>query len=94
MRRVDILKMQLLNSRGRFFTASWVGSKTENRLHANMKVSRIVKVARDYVDAEVFVPKYSTSYLLRFPVNSKGDCNYIASDKSKFEMTGERASNF
>jgi hypothetical protein len=25
MRRVDILKMQLLNSRGRFFTAEWVG---------------------------------------------------------------------
>jgi hypothetical protein len=25
MRRVDILKMQLLNSRGRFFTAEWKG---------------------------------------------------------------------
>lgn len=94
MRRVDILKMQLLNSRGRFFTARWLGSKTDNQLYANMKVLRIVEVAKDYVEAEVFVPKYSTSYLLRFPVNAKGDCTYIASDRSKFQMSGQRALNF
>ena len=92
MRRVDLLKMQLLNSRGRFFTARWVGA-TENEVYANMKVLKILEVTKDHVEAEVLVPKFGT-YTLRFPVNAKGDCTYIASDKSKFEMTGQRAFNF
>jgi hypothetical protein len=38
MKRVDILKMQLLNSRGRFFTAQWVGYGLREPIKANLKI--------------------------------------------------------
>lgn len=94
MRRVDILKMQLLNSRGRFFTAEWVGANLNKPIKANLKVSKIIEVTSDYIEAEVYVPRLNWKTELRFMTNSKGDCTYIASDKSKFEMSGQRAFNF
>ena len=94
MKRVDLLKMQLLNSRGRFFTAKWLGANLQEVLSANMKVSEITEVTPEYIDAEVYVPRVKRKMNLRFMMNAKGDCTYIASDKSKFEMTGQRAFNF
>jgi hypothetical protein len=94
MKRVDLLKMQLLNSRGRFFTAKWVGANLQQEITANMKVSKILEVTPEYVEAEVYVPMVKRQMKLRFMMNAKGDCTYIASDKSKFEMTGQRAFNF
>jgi hypothetical protein len=94
MRRVDILKMQLLNSRGRFFTAAWVGANLKQKITANMKVSKITEITPEYIDAEVYVPMVKRKMNLRFMMNAKGDCTYIASDKSKFEMRGQRAFNF
>ena len=94
MKRVDLLKMQLLNSRGRFFTAKWVGAYLGEQLSANMKVSRILEVTPEYVEADVYIPRVGSKMKLRFMMNAKGDCTYIASDKSKFEMTGQRAFNF
>lgn len=94
MRRVDILKMQLLNSRGRFFTAEWIGAGLREPIKANLKVSKIVKVTPEYIDAEVYVPRLKWRSELRFMMSAKGDCTYIASDKSKFEMSGKQASLF
>jgi len=94
MKRVDLLKMQLLNSRGRFFTAKWLGANLREVLTANMKVSKVTEVTPEYIDADVYVPRLSRTMNLRFMMNAKGDCTYIASDKSKFEMTGQRAFNF
>ena len=93
MRRVDILKMQLLNSRGRFFTAKWKG-RIGYDIKANFKVVDILDVSPDSIRATVYVPSVGRNMELTFPVNAKGDCTYIASDKSKFEMTGQRAFNF
>ena len=94
MKRVDLLKMQLLNSRGRFFTAKWVGAHFKENLEANMKVSKITAITTEYIDADVYVPRLERKINLRFMMNAQGDCTYIASDKSKFEMTGQRAFNF
>ena len=94
MRRVDLLKMQLLNSRGRFFTAEWIGAGLQEPIKANLKVSKIVEVTPEYIDAEVYVPRLKWRSELRFMLNAKGDCTYIASDKSKFEMSGQRAFRF
>jgi hypothetical protein len=94
MRRVDILKMQLLNSRGRFFTAEWVGANLKQNIKANMKVSKITAVTPEYIEADVYVPMISQKMNLRFMMNAKGDCTYIASDKSKFEMSGQTAFKF
>ena len=94
MKRVDLLKMQLLNSRGRFFTAKWLGANLQEVLTANMKVSKVTEVTPEYIDAEVYVPRVKRKMNLRFMMNAKGGCTYIASDKSKFEMTGQRAFNF
>ena len=94
MKRVDILKMQLLNSRGRFFTARWVGAGLQEPINANMKISKIVEVTPEYIDAEVYLPSYGWNLELRFMLNAKGDCTYIASDKSKFEMSGQQALSF
>lgn len=94
MKRVDLLKMQLLNSRGRFFTAEWIGYGLREPIKANMKIVKILKVTPEYIDAEVYVPCAKFISNLRFMTDAKGDCTYIASDKSKFEMTGQRAFRF
>ena len=94
MKRVDILKMQLLNSRGRFFTAQWIGYGLREPIKANFKVMKILNVTPEYIDAEVYVPIAKFVSKLRFMTDAKGDCTYIASDKSKFEMSGKQASLF
>tara|TARA_R100000315_G_scaffold61558_1_gene40338 strand:- start:5 stop:286 length:282 start_codon:yes stop_codon:yes gene_type:complete len=93
MKRVDILKMQLLNSRGRFFTAEWKGLVGE-MIKANFKVIKIIDVSPKRIRATVYIPKLSKNINLNFMINSHGDCTYIASDKSKFEMSGKQAFNF
>jgi hypothetical protein len=93
MRRVDILKMQLLNSRGRFFTAEWKG-RIGDTIRANFKVTSVEGMDKDSVTCRVFVPAYKRHFVLTFFVNAKGDCTYIASDRSKFQMSGQRALNF
>jgi hypothetical protein len=93
MRRVDILKMQLLNSRGRFFTAEWVGLMADT-IRANMKVTEIVGEHDGNLRVIVYVPIRDMHFKLAVPVNAKGDCTYIASDRSKFQMSGQRALNF
>ena len=93
MKRVDILKMQLLNSRGRFFTVSWKG-RLGSTLKENIKVTSIVEQTPEQLIVRAYVPRLSGHYNVYFPVNAKGDCTYIASDKSKFEMSGQQAFSF
>lgn len=93
MRRVDILKTQLLNSRGRFFTVEWTG-RLGLKLKENIKIKEIVGVSKSYVDAWVYVPRIQSHLNVRFPIDSKGDCTYIASDRSKIQLKGAKAFNF
>jgi hypothetical protein len=82
-----------LNSRGRFFTAEWTG-RLGFKLKENIKIKEIVGVSTSYVDAWVYVPRIQSHLNIRFPIDSRGDCTYIASDRSKFQMSGQRALNF
>ena len=93
MKRVDLLKMQLMNSRGRFFTAKWKG-RVGDMIKANFKVTAIEGVSDDSISCRIFVPAYKRHYVMTFFVNAKGDCTYIASDKSKFQMSGQQAFKF
>ena len=93
MKRVDLLKMQLLNSRGRFFTAKWKG-RIGDMIKANFKVTQVEGLDDNSITCRIFVPAYKCHYTMTFFVDAKGDCTYIASDKSKFEMSGQRAFNF
>ena len=58
MRRVDILKMQLLNSRGRFFTVSWKG-RLGSTLKENIKVTNIVEQTAEQFIVRAYVPRLS-----------------------------------
>ena len=93
MKRVDLLKMQLLNSRGRFFTVQWKGL-IGDMIKANIKIVDIVDVSPDRIRATVYVPRIGSNMELSFMTNAQGDCTYIASDKSKFEMSGQQAFKF
>jgi hypothetical protein len=93
MRRVDLLKMQLMNSKGRFFTAEWKG-RIGDMMKYNFKVSAIEGIDDSSITCRIFVPAYKRHYVMTFFVNAKGDCTYIASDKSKFQMSGQQAFSF
>jgi len=93
MKRVDLLKMQLMNSRGRFFTAKWKG-RVGDMIKANFKVTKIEGLDDNSITCRIFVPAYKRHYVMTFFVDAKGDCTYIASDKSKFEMSGQQAFRF
>tara|TARA_R100000995_G_scaffold84558_1_gene63617 strand:- start:34 stop:321 length:288 start_codon:yes stop_codon:yes gene_type:complete len=95
--------MQLLNSKGRFFTAEWkgLGAIDENgnlvigeMIKANFKVVDIIDVSSDRICAAVYIPRTGDTLCLNFMTNAEGDCTYIASDKSKFEMSGKQAFKF
>lgn len=87
MRRVDILKLQLLNSRGRFFTAEWKGA-TGSLLRMNLKVSEILEVKPTYVKAMCYMPRFRIALPVQFRVDKNGDCKYIAADKSTIQLSG------
>lgn len=98
MRRVDILKMQLINSKGRFFTAEWMrsimGTNMKRTFKHNFKVTEVEAIDKDSIRCRIFVPAYKRHYIMTFFTNASGDCTYIASDKSKFEMSGQQAFKF
>lgn len=87
MRRVDLLKLQLKNSRGRFFTARYIGP-LKVPMKINFKVSNIVKETPVAITVRAYVPMFETHQNLTFFVNKQGDLEYLASDKTKFNMTG------
>ena len=93
MKRVDLLKMQLMNSKGRFFTAEWKG-RIGDMIKANFKVTKVEGLDDNSITCRIFVPAYKRHYVMTFFVDAKGDCTYIASDKSKFEMSGQQAFRF
>lgn len=93
MRRVDLLKLQLLNSRGRFFTAEWRG-RVGDMIKANFKVTAVEGISKDSITCRIFVPAHQRHHILTFFVDARGDCTYIASDKSKFNMSGQQAFRF
>ena len=93
MRRVDLLQLQLLNSRGRFFTAEWRNRFGDN-MRYNFKVTKIEGIDKNSITCRLYVPVYRRHYVLTFFVDARGDCTYIASDKSKFNMSGQQAFRF
>jgi hypothetical protein len=87
MKRTDILKSQLTNSRGRFFTAKYM-SATGSMLKMNFKVKNIITSNNLKIVAEVYVPSISASQVMTFKLCKKGDMSYLAADKSKIQMSG------
>ena len=88
MKRTDILKAQLTNSRGRFFTAKYM-SQTGLMLKVNLKVQRIIKSTPSQIIAEVYVPSIANTQLLTFKLGRTGDLSYLAADKTKIQMSGK-----
>lgn len=94
MRRIDVLKAQLMGSRGRFFTAEFMLNRVDSiRIRQNLRVNKIISVDSRYIVAEIgYWSKSSGEYVrnlqVHFPVDKTGDCTYLACDNSKFNMEG------
>lgn len=87
MRRIDLLKFQLKNSRGRFFTTRYIGP-TKLPVDINFKVTSVLRETPTVIEVEAYIPKWENHQKLVFFTNKQGDVEYLASDKSKFNMTG------
>lgn len=88
MKRTDILKAQLTNSRGRFFTAKYM-SQTGLMLKVNLKVKKILRSTPSQIVAEVYVPSIAREQVLTFKLGRTGDLSYLAADKTKIQMSGK-----
>ena len=88
MRRTDMLKLQLQNSRGRFFTATYK-SLVGPMLTLNFKVKEIVDVKPSHIKCEVYIPKMQSHKVLMFNIGRDGDLKYLAADQSKISMSGK-----
>jgi hypothetical protein len=87
MRRVDLLKTQLISSRGRFFTAKYK-SQTGLMLMMNFKVTEIIEFTHNHIKAEMYIPSLGKTQLMKFNVGRKGDLQYLSADRSKISMSG------
>jgi hypothetical protein len=87
MRRIDILKLQLLNSRGRFFTAKYVGP-TKFPQSINFKVSEVLTISPERISVKAYVPSTEKHQELTFFTNKLGDLHYLSCDKTRLQMTG------
>jgi len=88
MRRTDILKMQLQNSRGRFFTASYK-SQVGLMLKVNFKVTEVLDVKPSSIRCMVHIPKIGTTQAMTFNLGKTGDLEYLAADKTRISMSGK-----
>jgi|TARA_R100000030_G_C3246354_1_gene121902 hypothetical protein len=87
MRRTEILKIQLLNSRGRFFTTTWRGP-TKLQQTLNFKVTEVKKVLQDRIEVKAYVPSSKSYQNISFFMDKKGDLLYLSSDKTKIQLSG------
>ena len=87
MRRVDILTLQLKHSRGRFFTTEYKTPRGDMQ-RLNFKVSDIKAVHKDKISIKAYVPSWEGHAVLTFYTDLRGDMCYLASDRSKVELSG------
>lgn len=85
MKRIDILKLQLKQSRGRFFTIEFRPTVGQPLQKLNMKVKEI---NADGVGGIIFTAYVKNDGYRTFAVMSNGDCTYVAADKSQIAMKG------
>ena len=88
MRRVDLLKQQLQNSRGRFFTATYK-TNVGPMLTLNFKVKEIMSIKDNKIKANVYIPNIMNTRVLVFDIGKSGDLQYLAADRSKISMSGK-----
>jgi hypothetical protein len=88
MRRVDLLKTQLLASRGRFFTATYKTS-VGPMLKLNLKVNKVMEIKPNQIKCMVYIPSIMRSQVMIFDVGKSGDLQYLATDRSKISMSGK-----
>jgi len=87
MKRTDILKAQLLNSRGRFFTAKYQ-TQVGAMMQMNFKVSKILKVSTTSIKASVHIPSIGKTQVMVFNLGKSGDLQYLAADRTRISMSG------
>lgn len=85
MKRVDILKLQLKQSRGRFFTIEFRPTIDQPSRKLNMKIKEI---NADGVGGMIFTAYVKNDGYRTFAVSNNGDCTYVAADKSQISMKG------
>jgi hypothetical protein len=88
MKRTDILKTQLINSRGRFFTAKYK-TQVGAMMQMNFKVSKVLEVSSRLIRAEVYIPSVKTTQAMVFNLGKTGDLEYLAADKTRISMSGK-----
>lgn len=88
MKRTDILKAQLLNSRGRFFTAKYQ-TQVGGMMQMNLKVSEILKVSTTAIKASVHIPSIGKTQVMVFNLGKSGDLQYLAADRTRISMSGK-----
>ena len=88
MRRTDILKAQLMGSRGRFFTAKYK-TQVGSMLKMNFKVSEILEVRPYSIKASVHIPSIGTTQVMLFNLGKSGDLEYLAADRTRISMSGK-----
>lgn len=90
MRRVDILKLQLKQNRGRFFTVEFTPDAGNAPRKMNLKISDLLHVSEGIIYFTAYVPSARKHRF--FSIDTKtGDCTYLAADKSKIAMSGFKA---
>jgi len=88
MKRTDILKAQLTNSRGRFFTAKYK-SQVGSMMKLNFKVSEVLSILPNSIKASVHIPSIGTTQVMVFNLGKSGDLEYLAADKTRISMSGK-----
>ena len=88
MKRTDILKAQLQNSRGRFFTAKYK-TQVGAMMKLNFKVSEVLKVLPNSIKASVHIPSIGVTQVMVFNLGKSGDLEYLAADRTRISMSGK-----
>jgi len=88
MKRTDILKAQLMGSRGRFFTAKYK-TQVGVMMKLNFKVTEVIDVRPHGIKCKVYIPSIETTQVMMFNLGQTGDLQYLAADKTRISMSGK-----
>lgn len=89
MRRIDILKLQLKQNRGRFFTVEFSSGTDYAPRKMNLKISDVLQESEGVLYFSAYVPSQGKHRFFTIDTKS-GDCTYLAADRSKIAMSGFR----
>ena len=88
MKRTDILKAQLMGSRGRFFTAKYK-TQVGHMMKLNFKVCEVLAVRPYSIKCKVYIPAMETAQVMLFNLGKSGDLEYMAADRTRISMSGK-----